>query len=57
MIGKKHNAVGVEPLRFQGVDTAQNFVILEVDHRDGPIAHAFQIEQAILDEQIAFIRR
>ena len=57
MIGKKHDAVGVEPLRFQGVDTTQNFVILQVDHRDGPIAHTFQIEQAILDEQIPFVRR
>jgi hypothetical protein len=50
MIRKEHDAVGVEPLRFQGIDTPQHLPTLrEVDHRDRSIAYAFQIEQAILD--------
>jgi len=57
MVRKQHDAVGVESLRFQRVDTPQSFTPRQVDHRDGSIAHAFQIEQAILDEQIPFIGR
>ena len=57
MIRKQPDAVGVESLRFQRLDTAQDCSLRQVDHRDGPVAQAFQIEQAILDEQIAFVGR
>lgn len=57
MIRQQHDAVGVEPLRFQRIDAPQDLVIVQVDHRDGPVAHAFQIEQAVLDEEVPFIGR
>src|SRR5690349_8207692 len=56
MVRQQHDAVGVEPRGLQGIDAAQDFVILQVDYRDRPVAHAFQIEEAILDEQVPFIR-
>ena len=57
MIRKQHDAVGVESLRLQRLNTPQDFALRQVDHRDGSVAHAFQIEQAILNEQIPFIGR
>lgn len=58
MIRQQHDAVGVEPLCFQGVDAPHHLSPLrQVDHCDRSVAHPFQIEQAILNEQIALIRR
>ena len=36
---QQHDAVGIEPLRLQSVDATQHLVRLQVNHRDGPIAH------------------
>ena len=57
VIRQQHDAIGIEPLRFQRINAPQHFVLLQVDHRDGPVAHAFQIEQAILDKEVPFIGR
>ncbi len=57
VIRQQHDAVGIEPLRLQGVDAPQDLLLFQIDHRDRPVTHAFQIEQAILDEEVPFIGR
>src|SRR6476619_1179325 len=56
MIRQQHDAIGIVPGRFQGIDVAQHLVTLQIDHRDGSVAHAFQIEKAILNEQVPLIQ-
>ena len=58
MIRQQHDAVRVEPLRLQRVDTPQHRPAFgQINHGDGPVAHAFQVEQAVLDKEVAFIGR
>ena len=51
MIWQQHDG------RFQRIDVAQDLVILQIDHCNGSIAHAFQIEKAILNEQVPLVGR
>ena len=57
MIRQQHDAIGIVAGRFQRIDVAQDFVILQIDHGNGSIAHAFQIEKAILNEQVPLVGR
>ncbi len=45
LCGQQHDAVGIEPLRLEGVDASQDLIRFQVDHRDGPVAHDVEIEE------------
>lgn len=56
MVRQQHNAVEVDALCLQRVDTPHHLSSLcQINHRDGSIVHALQIEQAVLDEQVALV--
>jgi hypothetical protein len=56
VVRQEHDAVGVEPLCLQRVDIPHYpSTFYRIDHCDGAVAHAFQVEQAVLDEQVALV--
>jgi hypothetical protein len=56
VVRQQHDAVGVEALCLQRVDTPHYLSSLcQINHRDGSVAHAFQVEQAVWDEQVALV--
>src|SRR5436309_1963101 len=52
---KKNNAVGVEPLILQGVHTGYGLALIHVNHSNGAVTHPWQIEEAVLDEEVPLI--
>ena len=49
---QQHDAIGVEAHVLQGIDRSDNFFALQIDDRDRPVVHPFQIKERILNEAV-----
>ena len=54
-LGQEDDQVGVEALFLEGLDGGHDLLLLQVDHGEGTVAHAGQVEERVLHDGQALV--